>query len=94
VDLLTDAERSLLEVAAVFTDGWTIGAAAQVAGLEESRALELSEALARHSLVYLDGTQLGPRSRLLDPAALLARLAPARRRRGRAPARRLLPGAG
>ncbi|HEV3290272.1 MAG TPA: hypothetical protein VG123_14865 [Streptosporangiaceae bacterium] len=75
MDLLTDAERSLLEVAAVFTDGWTIGAAAQVAGLEESRALELSEALARHSLVYLDGTQLGPRSRLLDPAALLARLA-------------------
>jgi predicted ATPase len=66
VDLLTDAERSLLEVAAVFTDGWTIGAAAQVAGLEESRALELSEALARHSLVYLDGTQLGPRSRLLE----------------------------
>ena len=27
---------------AVFTDGWTIPAAAQVAGLEEDRALELS----------------------------------------------------
>ena len=51
--LLEDAERSLLEVLAVFTDGWTIQAAAQVAGPEEYWALELSEALARHSLVYL-----------------------------------------
>src|SRR5215468_8730252 len=45
VGLLTDRERSLLEVTAVFADGWTIHAAAQVAGLEENRALELSEAL-------------------------------------------------
>src|SRR4029077_19271031 len=49
VGLLTDAERSLLEVTAVFTDGWAIEAAATVAGLEEGRALELTEALARHS---------------------------------------------
>ena len=28
--------------------------------------LELSEALARHSLVYLDSTQLGSRSRMLE----------------------------
>ena len=66
VGLLDDAERSLLEVTAVFADGWTIEAAAQVAGLEEDRALELSEALARHSLVYLDSTELGPRSRMLE----------------------------
>ena len=66
VGLLADAERSLLEVAAVFVDGWTIPAAAQVAGLDEDRALELSEALARHSLVYLDSTQLGPRIRMLE----------------------------
>jgi len=66
VGLLTDAERSLLEVTAVFTDGWTFQAAAQVAGLEEERALELSEALARHSLVYADSTGLGPRSRMLE----------------------------
>ena len=66
VGLLTGAERSLLEVAAVFTDGWTIQAAAAVAGLEEDRALELSEALARHSLVYVDSTQLGPRTRMLE----------------------------
>ena len=66
VGLLTDAERSLLEVAAVFTDGWTVQAAARVAGLEEDRVLELSEALARHSLVYADSTELGSRTRMLE----------------------------
>jgi predicted ATPase/class 3 adenylate cyclase len=66
VGLLDEAERSLLEVTAVFVDGWTIQAAAEVAGLEEDRALELSEALARHSLVYLDSTEPGPRSRMLE----------------------------
>jgi predicted ATPase len=65
VGLLEDDERSLLEVMAVFTDGWTIPAAAQVAGLDEDRALELCEALARHSLVAIDSTELGPRSRML-----------------------------
>ena len=59
VGLLEDAERSLLEVAAAFVDGWTIQAAAQVAGVAENRALELSEALARHSLVYADSAELG-----------------------------------
>jgi len=66
VGLLEDAERALLETAAVFDDGWTIGAAAQVAGLSEDRALELTEALAKHSLIYLDSTALGPRPRMLD----------------------------
>jgi predicted ATPase len=66
VGLLEEAERSLLETVAVFVDGWTIEAAAQVAGLEEDRALELSEALARHSLVYVDSTGVGPRSRILE----------------------------
>ena len=66
VDLLEDAERSLLETVAVFVDGWTIEAAAQVAGLSEDRALELSEALARHSLIYLDSSGSGPRSRMLE----------------------------
>jgi predicted ATPase len=66
VGLLEDAEQSLLEVAAVFVDGWTIQAVAQVAGLDEDQALELSEALARHSLVYLDSTGLGPRARMLE----------------------------
>ena len=66
VGLLADAERSLLEVTAVFVDGWTIEAAAQVAGVEEETALELSEALARHSLVYTDSTGFGARSRMLE----------------------------
>jgi len=66
VGLLADDERSLLEVTAVFTGGWTIPAAAQVAGLDEGRALELSEGLARHSLVYLDSTGPGPRARMLE----------------------------
>jgi len=66
VGLLEDGERSLLEMLAVFTDGWTIGAAAQVAGLEEDRALELSEALARHSLIQLDLSKDGSRCRMLE----------------------------
>jgi predicted ATPase len=66
VGLLTDDERSLLEVAAAFVDGWTIQAASAVVGVDEDRALELSEALARHSLVYVDSTALGPRSRMLE----------------------------
>jgi len=37
-----------------------------VAGLEEDRALELFEALARHSLVYVDNTGAGPRTRMLE----------------------------
>ena len=66
VGLLEDPERSLLEITAVFTGGWTIQAVAQVAGLAEDRALELSEALARHSLVYLDSTGPGSRTRMLE----------------------------
>jgi len=66
VGLLGEAERSLLETAAVFTDGWTLEAATQVAGLTEDRALELSEELARHSLIYLDTSAPGPRSRMLE----------------------------
>ena len=66
VGLLDDAERSLLETMAIFTGGWTVEAAAEVAGLEEDRALELTEALARHSLVQLDRAEHGPRLRMLE----------------------------
>ena len=66
VGLLDDAERSLLETVAVFVDGWTIEAAVQVAGLDEDRALDLTEALARHSLVHLDPAGDGPRLRMLE----------------------------
>jgi hypothetical protein len=50
----------------VFTDGWTVEAAATVAGLGEDQALELTEALARHSLIQLDSTSDGPRCRMLE----------------------------
>jgi predicted ATPase len=66
VGLLENAERSLLEVVAVFVDGWTVEAAAHVAGLDEDRALDLTEALARHSLIYLDHAGEGPRPRMLE----------------------------
>jgi predicted ATPase len=64
--LLDEAARSFLELAAVFVDGWTIEAAAEVAGLGEDRVLDLTEALARHSLLVLDITDRGPRSRMLE----------------------------
>ncbi len=66
VGLLGDAERSLLETVAVFVDGWTVEAVVQVAGLDEDQALDLTEALARHSLVYLDPAGDGPRLRMLE----------------------------
>jgi predicted ATPase len=66
VDLLEEQERSLLEIDSAFDDGWTIEAAAAVAGLDGDRALEMSEALARHSLIYLDSDGLGPRPRMLE----------------------------
>jgi len=66
VGLLDDAERSLLEIMAVFAGGWTIQAATEVAGLQEDRTLDLTEALARHSLIYPDSTDHGPRLRMLE----------------------------
>ncbi len=68
VNLLDHAERSLLETAAVFPDGWTLPDVAWVAGLDEHRALELSEALARHSMIYADCTRPGVRFRMLETA--------------------------
>ena len=59
-------ERSLLETMAVFVDGWTVDAAGQVAGLAEDRALDLSEALERSSLIQLDSAESGPRLRMLN----------------------------
>jgi predicted ATPase/class 3 adenylate cyclase len=66
VGLLDDAERSLLEIMAIFTGGWTVEATTEVAGLAEDRALDLTEALARHSLIYPDRTEPGPRLRMLE----------------------------
>jgi predicted ATPase len=66
VGLLDDAERFLLESTAVFVDGWTVDAAAQVAGLDLDRALDLTEALARHSLIQIDSAGPEPRPRMLE----------------------------
>jgi predicted ATPase len=66
VGLLEEAERSLLETMAVFVDGWTAQVGAQVAELDENRALALSETLERHSLIYLDRSDHGPRLRMLE----------------------------
>jgi predicted ATPase len=64
--LLDDAERFLLETTAIFVDGWTIEAAAEVSGLDTDRVLELTEALARHSLVQIASSGPAPRPRLLE----------------------------
>ena len=66
VDLLDETERSLLESMAIFVGGWTIDAAARVGGLTDEQALDLSESLARHSLIQLDLNELGPRPRMLN----------------------------
>ncbi len=77
VDLLEEDEGDLLETAAVFVDGWTISAAAAVADLDPERTLDLTEALARHSLISLDIGDRGPRPRMLHTicAFLAERLA-------------------
>jgi predicted ATPase len=66
VGLLDDDARSLLETTAVFVDGWTVESAAEVAALDVERALDLTEALAGHSLIYLEITEHGPRARMLE----------------------------
>ena len=66
IGLLSDDERSLLEVMAVFVDGWSLDAVAGIAGLDEDEALQRSEELARHSLIYVDDRQAGSRNRMLD----------------------------
>ncbi len=66
IAMLDEAERSFLETVAVFTGGWMLEATGAVAGLDENRSLELNEELARHSLVHIDNTPLGPRARMLD----------------------------
>ena len=64
--LLDDAERFLLETMAVFADGWTTEAAAQVSALDPDRVLDLTEALARHSLIQIDSPGGRPRPRMLE----------------------------
>jgi predicted ATPase len=64
--LLDDDELFLLETTAIFASGWTNEAAAQVSGLDADRVLDLTEALARHSLIQIDSPDGRPRPRLLE----------------------------
>ena len=77
VDLLDDGERDLLETTAVFVNGWTVDAAAAVGDLDQERALDLTEGLARNSVISLEIGDRGPRLRMLDTihAFLAERLA-------------------
>jgi predicted ATPase len=66
VGLLDEPERTMLYTLAAFVDGWTIEAATRVAELNEDRTLDLVEALALQSLVYVEATDRGPRYRMLE----------------------------
>jgi predicted ATPase len=66
VGLLDAPERTMLYTLAAFVDGWTIEAATRVAELNEDRTLDLVEALALQSLVYVEATDRGPRYRMLE----------------------------
>ncbi|MQA17881.1 MAG: AfsR family transcriptional regulator, partial [Pseudonocardiaceae bacterium] len=72
VELLDEAEQQLLLALSVFVDGWTVSAAMHVAELTEDRALDLLDALARHSLVNVVPTDAEPRFRLLTSVRELA----------------------
>jgi predicted ATPase len=65
VELLQDAERRLLATLSVFRDGWTLDAAVQVSGLPEDEALDVLDALSRHSLVTIEPGGSGPRFGML-----------------------------
>jgi non-specific serine/threonine protein kinase len=49
--LLTEAEQTMLRVLAIFLGGWTISAAAEVAGLDDADAFDLIVSLDEKSLV-------------------------------------------
>ena len=72
VGLLDDAERHMLATLSVFVEGWTIDAAVHVSSLAEDRALDLIDALAGHSLVNVDATDVGPRFHMLASVRELA----------------------
>jgi predicted ATPase len=66
VGLLDDGERSMLTTLAVFSNGWTIEAAASVGEVDENRALDLIEALTTQSLVHVDTSASVPRFGMLE----------------------------
>lgn len=72
VGLLDDAEQHMLATLSVFVEGWTVDAAVHVSSLTENRALDLLDALAGHSLVNVDATDVGPRFHMLASVRELA----------------------
>ena len=58
VGLLDDAERHMLATLSIFVEGWTVEAAVHVSDLTEDRTLDLLDALAGHSLVSVDTTDV------------------------------------
>ncbi|MCH6229300.1 DUF4062 domain-containing protein [Microbacterium sp. CFH 31415] len=65
VGLLGEDERRLLARLSVFVGGWTVSAAAAVAGLDEDAALELLDLLVGNSLVVVALGDDEPRFRML-----------------------------
>jgi predicted ATPase len=72
IGLLDDRTRDMLATLSVFVDGWTIDAATQVSGLPDDETLDLLDALAGHSLVKIDATDINPRFRMLELVRELA----------------------
>jgi predicted ATPase len=72
VGLLDNAEEHMLATLSVFVEGWTVDAAVHVSSLTEDRALDLLDALAGHSLVNVDATDVGPRFHMLASVRELA----------------------
>jgi predicted ATPase len=65
VGLLGEEERRLLSRLSVFVGGWTVSAAAAVAGLDDDAALDLLDLLVGNSLVVVTLGEDEPRFRML-----------------------------
>jgi predicted ATPase len=66
VGLLGQEEVRVLRALSVFTDGWTLEAAACVCALGEDEMLDALDALARHSLLSVQPVDKGPRFRMQE----------------------------
>jgi len=72
IALLDDPEKQMLATLSIFVEGWTVAAAAHVSGLSEDETLDRIDALARHSLVNVEPSDVGPRFRMLESIRELA----------------------
>jgi predicted ATPase len=73
IGLLAPDEARVLETLSVFSDGWTLEAAAYICALEEESALDALDVLARHSLLTIESSDDGPRFRMLESLREYAR---------------------